>query len=116
MPGRHTSGRCRTVLYFQYYAKKWSVAYLAPFRDECLVGVLLVDAELVEFPRDGLAPVVEVEDESAALVRDLEDGPQGLALALALVRLVLGCTGQAERRGVRGDEMGQHEMRGDERG
>ena len=62
-------------------------ARLFPLGHQILVGNVLLQAVLVQFFANGLAFVVEVKDVAGLLVVQLEDGPERLDLALALVRL-----------------------------
>lgn len=66
------------------------VSRLLPFGDEGGIGVLLLEAPIVELARDLLLPVVHVEDVSTALVMQTEDGPHRFSLSLALMGIVLG--------------------------
>ena len=73
--------------------------YLLPLGNQVRVGDALAQAVVVQLTRDGLAAKVELVDVAAALVVDAEDRPHGLSLALAFVRLVLGCvTRKSEQR------------------
>jgi hypothetical protein len=62
---------------------------LLPLGNQCCISVLFVEAPLIELARDLFFPVVHVENVSAALMMEAEDGPHGFSLALALVRFIL---------------------------
>ena len=62
---------------------------LLPLGDQGGVGDAILDAVVVQLAGDGLALVEEVEDVPRSLVVDLEDRPECLRSALALVRLGL---------------------------
>lgn len=51
---------------------------LLPLGDQHGVRITVLEQPLVQLARDGLLLVVELVDVAAPLVRDLEDGPQGL--------------------------------------
>lgn len=51
-----------------------------------------IQAKLIQLARNGLAAVEEIVDVSGALVADAEDGPKGLALSLALMRVRFSCS------------------------
>lgn len=61
------------------------VALLLPLGDQVGVGVAVLEQPVVQLLGDGLAGVVQVVDVAGAGVGDLEDGPHGLVLLLALV-------------------------------
>jgi len=62
------------------------VALFLPFGDQVFVRQSLFDREVVELLGDGFPLVEEVVEIAGALMMDLEDGPEGFDLPLALVR------------------------------
>lgn len=54
------------------------------------VSVLFLQAKFIQFLRNRLSLVIQIVDVPAALVRDLKNGPNGLALPFPFVTFVLG--------------------------
>lgn len=73
------------------------VAGLLPLGNQIGVGDLFAHTVLVQLAADRLAPVEQVVDVARLLVVDLEDGPQRLADAFALVRIGFGWNEQTHR-------------------
>lgn len=67
------------------------VAGLFPLGDQIPVGDLLLQAVLVQLAADCFPPVEQIVNVARLLVVDLEDGPQRLRDAFALVRFRFGC-------------------------
>ena len=63
--------------------------YLAPFRNQILVGVALLHAVIVELARNRLPLVVQLVEIARPLMMQPEHRPQALVFAQAVVRLVL---------------------------
>lgn len=86
--GHATDARSVKVILLGLYAAQTAqllVALLLPLGDEVRVAVAVLQQPVVEVLAYGLLVVVEVVDVTGALVRDLEDGPGALVLALAFV-------------------------------
>jgi hypothetical protein len=69
-----------------------------PFGNQCSIGELELDTELVALSGDGLLPEEHVEHVSGHLVVNTEDGPERLVHRLPVGRLGLGYTVRGERK------------------
>jgi hypothetical protein len=87
------TGCCKVVIPCLHapQAAELLITWFLPFSNQIFISMTLFQAKLVQFLGDLFSTIVEIINIAALLMWDAKDGPQCLALALPVMRIIFSC-------------------------